>query len=153
MAEKIEPLSGQMKTYEEAAHFGSLISVIYRTSSAYIGNRLREYNIGAGQHACLLVIAEKPGISQDELSRILSIDKAHIARAVARLETEGYIIRKEDPGDARKKSLTVTNTGLALVPKIGAILQEWNDAIFQNVAKGDIKKINSILEKIVQNIE
>ncbi|MFW6363828.1 MAG: MarR family winged helix-turn-helix transcriptional regulator [Spirochaeta sp.] len=152
MGKSLELSAEQMNEYERAARFGSLVSVIYRMSSAYIGGQLKDYHIGAGQHACLLVIAESPGVSQDELARILSMDKAHIARAVARLEAEGYITRKESSKDARKKSLAATPAGLALVPKIGAILQKWNESIFQGIPDSDIHKVNSVLRKIVDNI-
>jgi len=152
VAKSIIPSVEQIQEYKKSASFGSLVSKIYRAGSAYMGAMLKEYNIGAGQHACLLIVAEKPGISQDELSRLLGMDKAHIARAVAMLEKEGFISRREASGDARKKSLSVTASGHALIPKVGEVLQQWDANIFQGITDTEKKQINAILEKIVENI-
>ena len=85
------------------------ISAIDRYSQTYIGRNVKDYNIGQGQWAFLTqLLFNYDGITQEELSELLNIDKANTARALKKLEEEGYVYREEDPKDGRKKIVYVT---------------------------------------------
>lgn len=102
------------------------VAMIHRYGSTFIARRLEDLDIGSGQHAYILALKDRPGASQEELSRILGVDKANTARAVRRLEEHGYIRREPNPTDARAFRLRLTEAGTAAVGRIGAALAEWN---------------------------
>lgn len=61
---------------------GRYISILYRQAQAYISSQMKQYNIGSGQYSFLLVLYRNDGISQEELSDQLMIDKGTTARAI-----------------------------------------------------------------------
>jgi DNA-binding MarR family transcriptional regulator len=71
--------------------------------------------------------------SATELGRRLSITKQAAAKTIATLEARGYVKRAEDPGDARRKRLTITVKGRKVLEAGEAVLdnirQRWAEQI------------------------
>ncbi len=95
---------------------GKYISAIYRHLQVLINYELSEYGIGSGQYYFFIQICGNEGISQKELSRLMKIDKATTAKAIKKLETEGYIERVQNQTDKRYNHLYLTKKGRAFVP-------------------------------------
>ena len=81
------------------------ISLLYRYSHIYIGRQLSRYDISNGQYIFLNALYPKDGISQEEISDYLKIDKGTTAKVIMQLENEAYVIRKIDEKDKRSKSI------------------------------------------------
>ncbi|HWJ03616.1 MAG TPA: MarR family transcriptional regulator, partial [Verrucomicrobiae bacterium] len=77
------------------------ISTLYRYGQAYIAKRIGALDIGSGQYIFLMTLFRKGGISQEELSCYLRIDKGTTAKAIKKLEDGGYIKRETDLKDKR----------------------------------------------------
>jgi DNA-binding MarR family transcriptional regulator len=112
---------------------GIHIAMIHRYGSTFIGRALGDLDIGSGQHAYLLAIADMPGSSQELLSRLFGVDKANTARAVKRLEDKAYIRREPDPEDARALRLFLTPEGEACIERIRAALKDWNSVLLAGI--------------------
>jgi DNA-binding MarR family transcriptional regulator len=69
-------------------------------------------------------IAKKEEISQKALSEELLIDKTTTAKAIGKLEAEGYVRRETDPIDGRYNLLYLTESGRAVVPKVQEVLDD-----------------------------
>jgi DNA-binding MarR family transcriptional regulator len=78
---------------------GALISLLHRSHSNVLNARLKPLGLSAGQFPILLVLSRREGISQDTLARYFSLDKATIARALRRLEEDGFLCRRTVPGN------------------------------------------------------
>ena len=72
-----------------SAPLRSWLSILYRYGRSHISKVLEPYNIGSGQYIFLMVLLKNNGISQEELSDYLKIDKATTAKAVRKLEQAG----------------------------------------------------------------
>lgn len=59
--------------------------------------------------------AEGGGAYQRELADALRISPAAIAMSLQSLERAGYVARREDPGDQRRKRVVITPRGAAAV--------------------------------------
>ena len=70
---------------------GKYISQIYRKGRAFISKGLTQYDMGYGQMLFLLQLYNQDGISQEELTEKLNIDKGTTARSIKKLEKEGFI--------------------------------------------------------------
>ena len=90
---------------------GKYISQIYRKGRAFISKGLTQYDMGYGQMLFLLQLYRQDGISQEELTEKLSIDKGTTARSIKKLEQEGFII-------------TVHGKGSFVAPNNANLLQE-----------------------------
>lgn len=123
-------------------------SIMYRISQAYFDDTLTNYHIGSGQQFFLMRIHDMPGISQLEIAEMGHYDKGTTARAVKKLEDEGYVYRIIDEHDRRISKLYVTPSGEELVMVIVTMLHDWYD--FLTLEFDDEEKI--VVEKLMSRI-
>lgn len=129
------------------------VSMIHRYGSIFIGRALSDLDIGSGQHAYLLAIHDRPGASQEELSRIFGVDKANTARAVKRLEEKAYLRRESDPADARAYRLFLTPAGEATIDRIRGALREWNGILIKSIPEREREAAHSIVAALARAAE
>jgi len=96
--------------------FGRYISAIYRHLQILINHELSEYGMGSGQYYFFIQICSNEGISQKDLSKLIKIDKTTTAKAIKKLEYEGYIYRKQDSTDKRYNNVYLTEKGKKFIP-------------------------------------
>ena len=137
-----------MKPYES---LGKWISVLYRQGQIYITNELKPYNIGYGQFPFLNVLFEKDGIHQEDISQILSIDKATTGRALKKLEGEGYVKRVRDTKDRRAYKIFLTHKGRKLEPILHQILSQWTSILSFDFSEKENERIKQLLGRMYQN--
>lgn len=70
------------------------------------------------QGRILVAIHEKPGISLQEIARLVRISAAAMTRQCDRLFEAGYITRMEGVADRRKKATSLTVIGRAFVESV-----------------------------------
>lgn len=131
---------------------GRWISIIHRNLQIYTFRELQPYNIGKGQFIFLMILMKKDGISQEELSHILDIDKGTTARALRKLEVEGYIERKQDPHDKRAYKVYVTEEGRQIEPVLHKLRKNSTDILASNLSIEERKMVLNLLEKMAENI-
>lgn len=123
-------------------------SIVYRISQTYFDECLHQYHIGSGQQFFLLRIFQHPGISQQELAEKGYYDKGTTARAVKKLEQEGYILRKANDLDKRVIQLYVSKKGEALIPIIEETIAQWRTIITEGFSEDE----RDLLEKGMKDI-
>lgn len=129
------------------------ISAIDRYSQTYIGRNVKDYNIGQGQWAFLTqLLFNYDGITQEELSELLNIDKANTARALKKLEEEGYVYREEDPKDGRKKIVYVTAKARDFEQKFHEVFKGLNRILAKDFTEDERETARRILYKMLDNI-
>lgn len=129
------------------------ISGIYRYSQTCIGRNIKDYNIGQGQWAFLTqLLFNYDGITQEELSESLNINKANTARALKKLEEEGYIYREEDPKDARKKIVYITEKSRASEGEFHRVFKGLNLILSKDLTHEELETARRLLYKMFDNI-
>ncbi|OPJ57421.1 MarR family winged helix-turn-helix transcriptional regulator [Clostridium oryzae] len=144
MYANIDKLAGLMR----------LNSNIYRCSQVYLDRNLAKFNLSMGTYPYLLVLKRLPGISQNYISRELSVDKAMSARTIKKLIDEGYIRKEENKDDIRAYKLYITEKAQTIIPEILKIVHEWIDMIVPK-DEADNKEIIetaiTFLEQVLDN--
>ena len=130
---------------------GKWISLLNRHCQAYISKNLRQYNIGSGQYIYIITLYRNNGISQDKLSDLLNIDKGTTARALQKLEQEGYIRREVDLKDRRAYKVFATEKAFELKPVICEVLQNTSNILSQNLSQEEKELAYNLLEKMSKN--
>ena len=113
--------------------FGKHVTGIYRHLQIIINHDLNPYGLGSGQYIFFSTIAEHEGISQKELSALIQIDKTTTAKAIKKLESEGYINRLQDPTDRRFNQLYLTEKGKAFIPLLREKLRNTTKVLTANM--------------------
>jgi len=129
-----------------------LISILYRYGQGYIGKKLEPLHIGSGQYIFLLALYRHDGISQEELSDHLKIDKATTAKALKRLEEEGYVARSVDAFDKRAYRVFVTPKGMGIKPEVQSALRNWREILSDGLSEEEKDTALKLLKKMVQNV-
>ncbi|GBF34351.1 transcriptional regulator [Desulfocucumis palustris] len=133
--------------------FIKAISAIYRYSQIYIGENIKKYHIGKGQWSFLTQLLFKAdGLTQEELSEKLHIDKANTARAVKKLEAEGYVYWEGDPRDARKKRIYVTGKSLEFEEEFHQVFKNLNKILSKGFTEEEREITRNLLFRMLDNI-
>jgi DNA-binding MarR family transcriptional regulator len=127
------------------------ISILYRSGGSYLAKRFSKYNIGSGQQTFLIYLSFNEGITQDELSSELYVDKATTARALKKLEKEGYILRKTDEEDKRANRVYLSEAGRQIMPDIYSILEQWNEILTADFTDEEKDLALMLLIRMVNN--
>ena len=134
-----------------SSSIGRWISILYRFRQNYLSKRLEPFNIGSGQYFFLLVLSENNGISQERLSNYLKIDKATTAKAIKKLEKEGYVTRTVDTTDKRAYQVYLTQKGWELLPLIEKYINDWERLVTVGFAENESQLLERLLEKMARN--
>ena len=123
-------------------HIGKYISQLYRKGSVFINKEVSEYGIGSGQFMFLLELYINDGKNQEEIAETLKIDKGTTARALKKLEEQGFVTRIKEENDKAKD----VRDGVL------DVLNDWNKEITKSLTEEEEEMLKSLLEKVCKNI-
>ena len=103
------------------------ISLLYRYGQMYIGEHLKAYDIGKGQHIFLNALYKEDGLTQEDLADYLKIDKGTTAKALKKLEEQGYITRTVSEKDKRCNEVHLTEKALLIKEDVRKVLTDWRE--------------------------
>ena len=132
---------------------GRLASILHRQSQVYINRALREFDITSAEYSFLLFLYHKEGITQDELSLHLYIDKSATARAVKSLEQKGYVTRDKDDEDKRFNRVYLTEKAKHFRDEIRKRVWKWSEFLTEDIDEETTEIVLSVLEKMVEKVE
>ena len=126
------------------------LNVISRCQSIYRTKMLEE-DIGAYQYSLVIAICRAPGRSQDELAKDICINKSTVTRALAQLESQGYVTRKANPLDKRQILVEPTEKLLSVLPKIREVTFKWNDMVSEGISDEEMEVFHSVILRMENN--
>ncbi|WP_159885053.1 MarR family winged helix-turn-helix transcriptional regulator [Paenibacillus puerhi] len=128
-----------------------LISLLYRSGQMYVAGRLKEREIGRGQYIFLNALYKADGLSQEELSEYLLIDKGTTAKALRKLEEQGYVTRKVREDDKRFNRVFLTPKALDIKDEVRGVLIDWRSLLTQGLSEEEKEQAWTLLEKMGEN--
>ena len=130
---------------------GKWISIIYRYAHTFFDKKLAHANVSSGLVPFIYHIFRSDGLSQDELSEMIGIDKTTTARAIKTLVKLGYVSRNHDIADKRIYRLYLTVKGRALIPEIKQVMAEWTSVISHGLSQEDRSQLQKTLKRMAEN--
>lgn len=76
------------------------------------------YGLSTAEWRVIAHVADRPGLTQQEIATLSRMDKVMVSRATIALEGRGLVARTTDPGDRRSRRLALTPAGRALFTRI-----------------------------------
>ncbi len=107
------------------------ISILYRKSHIWLNNGCAQYDLTAPQAVIILIVCDFKTLTQDEITKRLSLDKSVIAKTVTKLEETGFIIRSTNAKDKRTYDIRPTDKAWKVYP----FLKEELDICFQRMTQ------------------
>lgn len=135
----------------QATSLTKLTNNIYRCTQVYVDKKLEKYQLSIGTYPYLLALSKAPGISQNEISRELNVDKAMSARTIKKLIELGYIRKEENKQDIRAYRLFITESAEKILPDIIMILDEWIEILLEGNSQEQKEKGIVFLEGVLIN--
>lgn len=131
---------------------GRLISYIYRRNHSFITQEFAQLDISSGHLPFLLSLHHHDGISQEELSLIVGVDKTTTARAIKKLVTQGYVTRRHTEKDKRFYSLSLTTKGKNIIPFLERTTKKLNAVLSYGLTADEKQSVLHILAKMAHNV-
>jgi DNA-binding MarR family transcriptional regulator len=129
--------------------FGFMNGHMGRLHKAILAEKLKALGITYGQVGFLMQTLRHPGRSQDELSMVLSVDKAATARAVAKLIDNGFLYREENIKDKRQKLVYPTAKTMDLSETLHEVLMASNRVMLSGLTEEETDKFMELMVKVI----
>jgi DNA-binding MarR family transcriptional regulator len=134
-------------------YIGRKISCVFRNSHSFFDSVFEEFHIGRGQmHYFMYIVNHGNGLSQDEITHALEIDKATTARALKKLEDNGYIERKSDEKDKRIKRVFLTKKGESIQDELKKTAEMWEEKVTKGIPEEKMEIFLEVLDKMKDNM-
>lgn len=128
----------------------SAITAISRCGRRYRADALEPLGLKGCHGRYLREISRNPGMSQEQLTESLLVNKSNVARQVAALEEAGLLERRGCGKDKRVLRLYPTQKTLDLLPQIEEILDSWDRTLLQDLSAQEQEILTQLLGKIRQ---
>ncbi|WP_145018172.1 MarR family winged helix-turn-helix transcriptional regulator [Paenibacillus sp. Y412MC10] len=129
------------------------IGMIARALDSISNIEFKEYDLTKGQYLYLVRICESPGIIQEKLAEMIKVDRTTAARAIQKLETNGFIEKKADEHNRKIKKLFPTEKGYAVYPFIQREHDHSNRVALAGFSEEETDTIFQLLQRVRKNIE
>lgn len=131
---------------------GRMITLLARKTQGYFSTALNKYDLTAAEQPFFMALRRFEGLTQEELTAIVCVDKAATARAVKSLEKKGYLIRRQDQRDRRQNRIYPTELAKEIGGAVGQELLNFNAMLTQGIPQKDLDTVYSALLKMEENL-
>lgn len=116
---------------------------------SYYESNIKDHDLTLKEFSVLLRIRFQGVATQHDLVKLFKVSGAYIAKLLRKFEENGYIVRKEDPKNRRKKLVKITDEGIKKTDEIIEVIQSWEDKVTANITEEELKTLKQILFKII----
>ncbi|MGE1114531.1 MarR family winged helix-turn-helix transcriptional regulator [Priestia megaterium] len=129
------------------------IGMIARALDSISNIEFKEYDLTKGQYLYLVRICENPGIIQEKLAEMIKVDRTTAARAIKKLEMNGFIEKKDDLYNKKNKNLFPTEKGKNLYPFIKRENDYSDKVALEGFTQEETDTILKLVQRLRKNIE
>lgn len=112
-----------------------------------------EFKLNNQQYVLLTLIIRKNGITPSELAQQMSITKSAVSQQLAKLEREGYIIRKQHAEDKRTVIIVLGEKGLQYKKEMEKFSKEISKKYYAHLTKEQLHNMLETLQKLKNIID
>lgn len=129
---------------------GKWISILYRCRKTYASKMLEPFGIGGCQYLFLLTLYHNNGASQEKITDCLKVDKTTTAKAIKKLEDDGFVKRQVDAGDKRAYQVFLTQKAYDIMPHIFETMQKWERMVVEQITEEEHGMLETTLSKMAE---
>lgn len=148
-ADAPEPASGEVR----APGLGFVVSTLSRRIVWALAKKTAAHGVMPAQYPVLRCLNELRVSTQSELSRLCGIEQPSMAVTLNRMEKGGLIDRKTDDSDARRKFVTLTAHGEAMLQLMTTHAHTVYEQAIEGLSDAEIQDFLRICAKMTQNLE
>lgn len=119
---------------------------------AYAGAKLDEIGLHLGQDMIVIALTENEGATQSDLADNLRISAPTIAKALRRMERDGWVERKTDPDDQRISRVFLTPNGRSLHASVQKVYDRVSEILFEGYTTEERVLMRRLLMQMHENL-
>ena len=128
---------------------GFLLRRAHQISAALFLEETAGLGITNTQYGAMIVLRARGSLDQIGIATLVGIDRSTTALVVSKLEEAGYIERRDDEADKRRKIITLSDAGHAMLDRVAEPAQRARDRALAAFPAEDGPKFFAMLEHFV----
>lgn len=124
------------------------INQIACCAEQYRADRLAPLGLTGCQYSYILNVCKHPGVFQEQLAKLICVNKSTVARQLAQLEESGFIRRESNEKDRRAVAVFPTEKAEQCYPLVRRAVREWSRYITAGLEEEEKEVLFVILEKM-----
>ncbi|OKP81912.1 MarR family transcriptional regulator [Paenibacillus sp. P3E] len=129
------------------------VGMIARALDSVSNIEFKKYDLTKGQYLYLVRICENPGMIQEKLAEMIKVDRTTAARAIKKLEINGFIKKNDDPVNQKIKKLFPTEKGMTVYPFIKRENDYSNKVALSGFSESEVETVFDLLQRVRKNVE
>ena len=101
----------------------------------------------------MAVLGECAGISADEISAKINIEKSIISRALQKLLSRHLVSREVDKVDRRRQNLNLTKVGLEIYQQLVPVAYSYENELLRCFSEEEQTQFNALLDRLYQHAD
>ncbi|MBS9463517.1 MarR family transcriptional regulator [Flagellimonas sp. 389] len=124
-----------------------------KTYRKFAQNNIRkiESNITVDQALLLILLQNRPELTQVEMAEVLFKDYASITRMIELMVKNEYLTRNESQEDRRRKELIISKKGENIIKKLFPVIEDNRNTALKGLSQSEIEQLDSLLKIIINN--
>lgn len=122
------------------------VSILYRKSHIWLNNSCAQYGLTAAQAVVILIVCDFGVLTQDEITKRLSLDKSVIAKTVLKLEETGFLLRTTNARDKRTYDIHPTDKAWEVYPAVKEQVDESFRRMTQQMTPAEQAEFRRLLQ-------
>ncbi|MDR7000150.1 MarR family transcriptional regulator [Neobacillus niacini] len=129
------------------------IGMISRALDSISNIEFKAFDLTKGQYLYLIRICENPGIIQEKVAEMIKVDRTTAARAIQKLELQGFLEKRNDEENKKIKKLYATEKGMEVYPFLKREGDYSNKVALNGFSTEEIETIFHLLRRVRSNID
>lgn len=130
-----------------------LLKVSNRLMAPFSTHLEKQYNVSVNEFRLLMLIGRKGKAASHELAELTGVNAMSVSRAVASLEKKGCIAVERDPGNRRRKQLTLTGDGRRLHAIMRPRTERVARYLLSDLSAKEIVALRTMLDRLIDTLE
>ncbi len=133
--------------------FAYLVNDVARLFTVRFNERTLSF-LGLTRAQCRIIgcLAGHQGINQAGLAGLLEFKPMTLVRQIDRMEEEGWVARRPDPGDRRARQLQLTDKTRPVVARIQQLSGEVRREAFAGLSEAEEQTLMALLRRVHGNL-
>lgn len=149
-----EPVAGAGSGSGPSALYGSpeyLFRRAHQIAAASFADACRHLDLTPSQYSALFMLREVGDVSQNELGRLISLDRSTMSLVLRSLTARRLVREQGDPVDRRKKRLRVTDAGRLILGEAERLNAQSSEHLLAGLGEANAKQLLSLLEQLADH--
>lgn len=129
---------------------GFLLRRAHQISAALFLEETAGLGLTTTQYGTMIVLRARGSLDQVGIATLVGIDRSTTALVVSKLEEAGYVERRDDAVDKRRKIITLSKAGHAMLKQVAEPAQRARERALAPFSAKDAAKFVALLERFVE---